>query len=309
VQLEIESLVTQFASQSAPDFYRLTFTESSNRLRRNEEFTFKRVSGRGRRITVDGTQVSIGGRRLRVASEQTTALATLPKLAPEQGGEGIDAFARFLSSIFVLEPDVTAARQPSRLLGSRLADDASNLSDALLRLHDLDQDVFRDLQRDMRRCLTGLERIEFQRAGGSSRNVVATLRERGINAPIELADASFGTVRLLALLAALHDPDPPPLTAIEEVDHGLHPYALDIVVERLREASERTQLVVATHSPTLVNRLTADELIVCGRDSRTGESIIPAIDATTLAEAAEAGDLGLGELWFSGVVGGVPAPT
>lgn len=53
--------------------------------------------------------------------------------------------------------------------------------------------------------------------------VVAELHENGLRRPIELADASFGTVRMLALLTALHDPDPPALTVIEEVDHGLHP--------------------------------------------------------------------------------------
>ena len=307
VVIEIESLVTQFASDNARDYYRLTFNERSpGRLRRSEEFKFKRVSGRGRRISVDGTQVSIGNRRLDVASEQTTVLATLPKLAPDEGGEGIDAFARFLSSIYVLEADVAEARRPSRLLGASLADDASNLSDALLRLHDLDRAVFLDLQKDLRACLPGLDRIEFQRGGGAARSVVAALRERGLQAPVALADASFGTIRMLALLTALHDPQPPPLTAIEEVDHGLHPYALDVVVERLRDASTRTQLVVATHSPTLVNRLRPEELIVCGRDPTTGASLIPAISTSRLAKSAAAGELELGELWFSGVIGGVP---
>ncbi len=61
-----------------------------------------------------------------------------------------------------------------------------------------------------------------------------------------LASASFGTIRALALLAMLHDPDPPKLTCVEEVDHGLHPYALDRIVERLRDASTRTQVLAAT---------------------------------------------------------------
>lgn len=243
---------------------------------------------------------------MQLADAQTTGLATLPKLSQEAGGEGIDDFARFVSSIRVLEPDVPAARAPNRLYGSALADDASNLADALFRLREQDGQLFDDLQEAVRRCLPGLEAIDFMPIGTSARSVVVQLRERGLTRPVDLADASFGTVRLLALLVALHEPDPPPFTAIEEIDHGLHPYALDVVVDALRAASERTQLLVATHSPTLVNRLSPEELVVCDRDPSTGASVIPAIDAAKLAVAAKSGDFGLGELWFSGAVGGVP---
>lgn len=57
----------------------------------------------------------------------------------------------------------------------------------------------------------------------------------------------------------------------------VHPYALDRIVERLCEASTRTQILAATHSPALVNRLEPDELIVCKRDPETSASRIPAI--------------------------------
>jgi len=81
---------------------------------------------------------------------------------------------------------------------------------------------------------------------------------------------------------------------------------LDVLIDALRAASERTQLLIATHSPTFVNRLRPDELVICDRDRDTGESLIPAVDASILADAAEGADLRLGELWFSGAVGGVP---
>ena len=48
------------------------------------------------------------------------------------------------------------------------------------------------------------------------------------------------SLRLLALLAAPHEPDPPPFMAIGEIDHGLHPYAMDVLLDRLRAASRRT---------------------------------------------------------------------
>lgn len=312
VHIEIEAIVTANAHEGARDKYTLEILQGSRgALARSEEFTFKRFSGPGRRITVNGATVTFGaagrrGRQLQLADAQTTGLATLPKLAPDQGGEGIDSFADFVSSIRVLEPDVTAARQPSRLYGSDLAEDASNLADALLRLREADAQAFKDLEADVQRCLPGLQRISFATQGGSSRTVVVQLEEAGLTNPIELADASFGTVRLIALLTMLHNPAPPPLIAIEEVDHGLHPYALDVLIDAIRSASERSQLLIATHSPTFVNRLEPNELLICDRDPETGASVIPVVPSSTLAEAAEAADLRLGELWFTGAVGGVP---
>ena len=132
-------------------------------------------------------------------------------------------------------------------------------------------------------------------------------RATGDAGPIELADASFGAVRMLALLTALHDPDPPALTVIEEVDHGLHPYALDVLADRMREASGRTQIIAVSHSPTLVNRLEPEELILCDRDPGTGESVIPVLTADRLADSQETSGRGLGELWYSGVLDGVPS--
>lgn len=313
VLIEIEAVVTEHAHGKARDRYILEISQSSGGvLKRSEEFTFKRFKGQGRRITVNGSTVRFGsvtgrGRQLELADAQTTGLSTLPRLAPDQGGEGIDAFAGFLSAMLVFEPDVAAARQPARLYGATLADDASNLADALFRLKESSPQSFDDVKRDLARCLPGLHDIQFATVGGSTRSVVAQLVERGLTQPIDLVDASFGTVRQLALLTMLHEPSPPPFIAIEEVDHGLHPYALDVLVDALRAASERAQILVATHSPTFVNRLEPHELVICDRDPVTGESIIPAVDAAVLAEAAAVSALGLGELWFSGAVAGVPA--
>lgn len=310
IKIIIEAAVTTNSNDNARDRYTLNITSGGRR--RSEEFTFKRRSGPGRRITVNGATINIGttrtdskGRNLQLADEQTTGLSTLPRLAADSGGEGIDDFAAFLSAMRVLEPDVAAAREPSRPYRASLVDDASNLADALLTLRESDAQAFADIERDLRRCLPGLEKISFATVPGT-RSVVVQLRESGLERDTELADASFGTVRLLALLTALHDPNPTHLTAIEEVDHGLHPYALDVIVDALRSASERSQVLVATHSPTLVNRLRPSEVVICDRDASSGASKIPAISQSKLLRAMQASDLGLGEVWYSGAVGGVP---
>lgn len=318
VLLEVEGHVTANAGPTAPDVYRLRFSRTATgNISRSEEFTFKRVGGRGRRLTVSGTKVTIVDERQgeppvpavsrQLASKQTTGLATLPKLSDEEGGEGIRRFTEFLTGVRVFEPDISSARLPSRDYGAPLAEDASNLADALARLRQRDEDSWEALQADLRQCLPGLDRLEVTPVGGAARAVAVQLVESGVSRPIELADASFGTVRLLTLLTALHEPDPPPFVAIEEIDHGLHPYAIDLLVDRLRAASDRTQILAATHSPTLLNRLRPDEIIVCDRDPVTGASLIPAIRPEQIRAAVEGSDWRLGELWFSGAIRGVPA--
>ena len=311
VMLRVSGLLTEHASKTALDVYELRFSQNvDGGLSRSESFTFKRTPGRGRRkeIRVRGTQAAIGSEdSWQLATGQTTALATLPRLADAQGGAGIRRLADFLSSIRVLEPDMVAARLPSRMVPSRVADDAGNLAAALHDLSTTDPESFESLMSDMRSCLPGLDSIGFEPVGGPGKAVAVRLREQGVRMPVYLQEASFGTVRMLALLTALHEPDPPPFTGIEEVDHGLHPWAIDILVDRLRAASTRSQILITTHAPTLVNRLKPRELVVCDRDPDTGASVIPCIDSNeVLRLERSAGGLRPGELWFSGALDGVP---
>ena len=121
------------------------------------------------------------------------------------------------------------------------------------------------------------------------------LNEEGLRRSTSLTDASFGTVRMLGLLALLHDPFPPALNRVEEIENGLHPQALEMLVERVREASDRTQFLIATHSPALVDRLYPDEFVVCER-REDGSSAIPAISPEQVRRiVAISEDLPLGE--------------
>ncbi|MFD5226582.1 AAA family ATPase [Microbacterium sp. NPDC058342] len=319
VSLSIEAVVSEFASSNALDKYTLNLTESADGdIERDEELLYKSVRGRGRRqiiraqgldVSIDDLQQKAGTRQqfLRLASDSVSALGTIARLDEGGLGSGPRDFFEFLSTVRYLDPDVNAARTPSRMNRAELHDDASNLASALYALSEASPDAFDALQRDLARCLPGMESLGFGVIGGAAASIVVQLQERGVIQPIELADASFGTVRLLALLTALHDPAPPQLTIIEEIDHGLHPYALDVLVERMREASSRTQIIVASHSPTLVNRLRPEEIIICDRDPDTGASIIPVVDSADVADAVADSEWRLGELWFSGALGGVPA--
>ncbi len=327
IHIHVKANVTSHAHQGAPDEYALSFWQLGVRVRgeerlrstflkRNESFTFKPSKGRGRRITISGKKAKLAellgekeGRTSDFALQHDSlGLSTLPRLSPAQGGNEVRKVAELFSTFRVFDVDARAARQSSTVSSSStLQPDASNLA-AFLHYLSQEEEIFEQLQEDARAIVPGLERIHLRKVGGAAEAVVIELEESGLKGRTTLAEASFGTVRALALLAMLYDPNPPLLTCVEEIDHGFHPYVFDRLVERLRWASKRTQFLIATHSPSLVNRLRADELIVCERDPKTGASRIPAVDPEEVRAMEERakGRLRLGELWFTGSLGGVP---
>ena len=320
VEISIEAAVTRYSSPKATDDYMLRFRNLPVRghpgeedVHREERFVFEGARGRSLQVDLHGTalEVALDGKveRSMTLTPGSLALTTLPRLGPDDGGREVEAVARLFESSRVVDVDVAGVRRPDPVgvVSHRLRDDAANLGLYLQYLAADHEEVFDRVQDDARHFVPGLQQIVFRRTAGAVEGLVAQLVEQGLEGPTDLGEVSFGSIRALALLALLHDPRPAKITCLEEVDHGLHPYVLDRLVDLLREASTRTQLIVATHSPALVNRLSADELIVCERDA-TGASRIPAIPAADVRAMEEAlhGELALGELWFTGALGGVP---
>jgi predicted ATPase len=322
IRLRFEVMVTKFSSEKAHDVYELSFsrrvrTKNHAVFRREEILAFKRTAGRGRRITVKGDNFFVieDGKRhppapQRVQIGSTSAgLATIRKLGQAYGAEQANDIASLFENFRVFEVDVRRVVSPSLRPQPTnvLAPSASNLASYLKTLSDTRPDIFDAITEDLAYVSTSTRSLSVRNLGaGTDEGFVVELNERGISQPTPLSRASFGTVRALALFAMLHDPHPPRLTCIEEIDHGLHPYALDRVVDRMRTASTRTQIIAVTHSPALVNRLQPSELIVFERDGETGETILPLVDASAISEAEQDSGLGLGEMWFSGAIGGIP---
>ena len=113
---------------------------------------------------------------------------------------------------------------------------------------------------------------------------------------------SDGTLRYLCLLAILCDPEPPPLICIEEPELGLHPDILPKLGDLLRAASERTQIIVTTHSDILVDTMTEtpDAVVVCSKNQ--GQTTMERLNPDDLSEWLK--KYRLGQLWTKGEIGG-----
>ena len=150
----------------------------------------------------------------------------------------------------------------------------------------------------LQKLFAGIVDINCSVSGG---NLLLFLVERG-NRYIPATRLSDGTLRYLCLLSILLHPAPPPLVAIEEPELGLHPDLLPTLADLLVDASQRTQLVVTTHSDILVDALTEkpESIVVC--EKHDGQTEMRRLDRNDLEKWLK--DYRLGELWTSGELGG-----
>ena len=193
-------------------------------------------------------------------------------------------------------PGAPARREQSTLARTDfLLDDGENLALILAKLRPRRK---AELLTAIQELYAGIEDFYVDLNGG---NAQLYLQEEG-GRNIPASRLSDGTLRYLCLLAILLHPEPPPLIAIEEPELGLHPDIIPHVAKLLVAASERTQLVVTTHSDVLVDALTAqpEAVIVCEKEN--GESRLRRLDAAQLKAWLE--KYTLGQLWSMGEIGG-----
>jgi predicted ATPase len=178
-----------------------------------------------------------------------------------------------------------------------LEEDGSNLGLMLNRLHS-DPTVRPDLLEYIRKFSDEAVDIHTPIQGGF---VDVRLEEKGeISIPaIRLSD---GTLRWLTLLTILLHPAPPPLVCIEEPELGLHPDMIRPLAQLLREAAKRMQLIITTHSDSLVDEFTEtpEDVIVC--EKHEGSTIMKKLGREGLSEWLK--KYTLGQLWHKGEIGG-----
>jgi predicted ATPase len=178
-----------------------------------------------------------------------------------------------------------------------LLKDARNLGLVLNDLHHRSQGKL--LIKHLKKFYDAADEINTKVQGGT---IQIFINENSLQQSIPAVRLSDGTLRYLCLLTILCHPSPPPLICLEEPELGLHPDILPTIADLLIEASQRTQLVVTTHSDTLVSALTEipEAVLVCERDD-TGSHLCR-LEAESLKEWLK--NYSLGELWRMGEIGG-----
>lgn len=193
-------------------------------------------------------------------------------------------------------PAATLRRaQSAHARGDFLGDGGENLALVLSKIRPR---IKGDYLESLRKLYEGIQDFHLTVEGG---NVLLFLEESG-GREIPATRLSDGTLRYLCLLAILLHPEPPPLIALEEPELGLHPDVIPHISDLLLKASERTQLVVTTHSRVLVDALSHQPSSVVTCTKEAGSSQLARLDATSLAAWLE--NYSLGTLWSLGELGG-----
>ncbi len=144
-----------------------------------------------------------------------------------------------------------------------LYEDGSNLSAVLFYLMTEYPLLFDELKTYLRLAVPGFSNLTVKARGGIG-EVMAFWQEQGqtVDDALSLADLSDGTLRFLCWTVLCLLPNPPSLICIDEPDQGVHPRTLPILAGLFQKASQRTQILLATHASYFLTQFDLDCLAV-----------------------------------------------
>jgi predicted ATPase len=217
--------------------------------------------------------------------------------------------------VFWPSANLIAARPVVLQPQMELDQDCANLAGVLDRLRDQNPERFDALNAELSRWIPEFDRIAFETPGQGQRAIA--LRTRAGGHRIKACDLSQGTLIALALLTIAYLPEPPSVVGLEEPDHGLHPRLLRDVRDALYrlaypegagEKRQPVQVVATTHNPYFLDlfREHPEEIVIAEKVGLEAK-FSRLSDRGDLEEIL--GDAPLSEVWYSGVLGGVPAGT
>jgi predicted ATPase len=225
-------------------------------------------------------------------SSEMLAVSTLGQFAKHPR---VSALRRFISSWYLsyLTADNTRSL-PEAGPQERLSLTGDNLPNVIQYLKEQHPERLQKILQTLSNRVPRLEKVEAEIMQDG--RMLLQIKDAPFTQPILAKFASDGTLKMLAYLTVLYDPDPPQLIGIEEPENHLHPRLLPELAEECRAASANTQLMVTTHSPFFVDALKPEELWVLYRDEQGYTQAKRTADMRGVKEFIEHGAT-LGSLW------------
>ncbi|BAZ78937.1 AAA family ATPase [Sphaerospermopsis kisseleviana CS-549] len=155
-----------------------------------------------------------------------------------------------------------------------LHEDAGNLSSVLFSLMTEHITAFDELQQHLRSVIPGFKGLTVKARGGPG-EVIAFWQESGVDQELSLADLSDGILRLICWICLCVQPNPPSLICIDEPDQGVHPRTLPVLAGLFEKASERTQILLATHSSYFLTQFDISQIAVLRKENGEAKFIKP----------------------------------
>jgi predicted ATPase len=212
--------------------------------------------------------------------------------------EAIATFRKMVENWTVSDFRISEARttEQKSVYSEHLSRTGDNLSQVAKFIYENHPEIWKDILQKMQERIPGVAGIEATTT--EDNRLLLKFKDGAFKSPFLSVYTSDGTIKMLAYLVLLHDPQPNPLLCIEEPENQLYPEILEILAEEFREYSKRGQIFVSTHSPDFLNAVALSEVIVLEKADGYTTARMLKKDAT-LARLVEYGDK-LGWLWKQG---------
>lgn len=231
-------------------------------------------------------------------SPDLLAVSTLGQLSDHPR---VAALREFITDWHISYLSVEDTRsQPESGPASRVNRTGSNVANVIQYLQERHPDHLQAVFRKLRMRVPRLDSViaETMQDG----RLLLQIKDAPFDRPVLARFASDGTLKLLAYLLLLLDPDPPRFIGIEEPENFLHPKLLNELAEECVQATKRSQVLATTHSPFFVDGLKPEMVWTLFRDEDGCTRALRASDVPGVNEFVAAG-MTLGELWMEGHLG------
>jgi predicted ATPase len=230
-------------------------------------------------------------------SPEVIAASTLGQLAKHPR---VSAFRRFVTGWHLSYLTVDSTRGvPEAGPQERLSKTGDNLPNVIQYLKERHPERLQRILNTLSDRVPRLEKVDAHSMEDG--RLLLQIKDAPFDQPILAKYASDGTLKLLAYLVLLQDPEPPQFIGIEEPENHLHPRLLPELAEECRKATAQSQLLVTTHSAHFVQALKPRELWVLYRDEDGYTQPRRASEMPGIMKFVEADkEPNLGDLWMEG---------
>ena len=254
--------------------------------------------GDGKVITGNEPEKSDTRVKRKLSSEDTLAVSVLGMLAENPR---VIALRNFITSWHLSYLSANATRSYSEAgEEEQLSPTGSNLANVIQYLRDQHPKRLEKIFIALGQRVPRIEKVEAKTIDDG--RLLLLIKDAPFSQPILSRFASDGTLKMLAYLTLLYNPSPPQLIGIEEPENFLYPRLLHELAEECRSASERTQLLVTSHSPFFLSAMQPEEVLWLWRNKEGYTQTRRISDIKKIGDFIREG-ASLGDLWMEGYFG------
>ena len=258
----------------------------------------------GEGVVISGENPEITDNRISYKMDDPSSLA-IKTIGQLSDNPRIASLRRFIEGWFLSYFIPDQARQLATAGAmEHLSREGDNISNVVQYLADEHPESLSKILKLLAKRIPKLEKVESEPTIDG--RLALLFKDAPFSKPFLARFSSDGTLKLLAYLILLNDPNPPQLLCIEEPENGLHHRLLDPLSEELKAYAVRAQVFVSTHSPFFVNTIKdAKQLWIFQRDDN-GYATVTRADKIEDAKNFIESEAGLGDLWSEGYLRGLP---